>query len=138
MSQITRLRGRNALSAFRAAKLSQSVASTVSRIASIEAEYWHFAQLARALSQEESARFERVLTYGPGADRVDARGDLFLVVPRLGTISPWSSKATEIARQCGLPAVERVERGTAYWVRTRDGSALAAQERDALGPLLHD
>src|SRR5690242_16395985 len=136
--QFSRLRGSNALSAFRAAKLSQSVTSAVSRVRSVQAEFWHFAQLSRALSQHESARFERVLTYGPGADKVEAQGDLFLVVPRLGTISPWSSKATEIARQCGLDAVERVERGTAYWVRTRDGGRLTAAEHDALAPFLHD
>ncbi|HKU71553.1 MAG TPA: phosphoribosylformylglycinamidine synthase, partial [Burkholderiales bacterium] len=138
MSQFLRLRGRNALSAFRANKLSQSVTSAVSRVGSVQAEFWHFAQVSRALSKDESARFERVLTYGPGAEKVDAQGDLFLAVPRLGTISPWSSKATEIARQCGLEAVERVERGTAYWVKTRDGKALTAAEREALAPLLHD
>src|SRR5690349_17938717 len=136
--QFSRLRGSNALSAFRAAKLSQSVTSAVSRVRSVQAEFWHFAQLSRALTKDESTRFERVLTYGPGADKVDAQGELFLVVPRLGTISPWSSKATEIARQCGLEAVERVERGTAYWVKTRDGKALSAAERAALVPLLHD
>src|SRR4029079_18822471 len=115
-----------------------SVTSAVSRVSSVEAEFWHFAQISLALTKDESARFERVLTYGPGADKVDARGDLFLVVPRLGTISPWSSKATEIARQCGLEAVERVERATAYWIRTRDGKELTSAERDVLGPLLHD
>ena len=138
MSQVTRLRGRNALSAFRAAKLSQSVTSAVPRVAAIQAEFWHFAQLARALSPGEAARFERILTYGPGASPVEAKGELFLVVPRLGTISPWSSKATEIARQCGLDAVERIERGTAYWIESRGGGKLTAGEREALAPLLHD
>ena len=138
MSQISRLRGRNALSAFRAAKLSQSVIAAVPDVTGIQAEFWHFAQLSRAVSNDETACLERILTYGPEAIAVESRGDLVLVVPRLGTISPWSSKATDIARHCGLKAVERIERGTAYWITTRDGRPLAAAEREALAPLLHD
>ena len=56
MSQISRLRGSNALSAFRAAKLSQSVTAAVPRIAGIQAEFWHFAQLSRALSKDLKKR----------------------------------------------------------------------------------
>jgi phosphoribosylformylglycinamidine synthase len=138
MSQILRLRGRNALSAFRAAKLSQSVTAAVPRVTRIHAEFWHFTQLARALSKDETARLERVLTYGPEAAAVESQGELLLVVPRIGTISPWSSKATDIARHCGLDMVERIERGTACWIATKDGKPLAAGERKALAPLLHD
>ncbi|HEU0187711.1 MAG TPA: phosphoribosylformylglycinamidine synthase, partial [Gallionellaceae bacterium] len=61
-----------------------------------------------------------------------------LVVPRLGTISPWSSKATEIARHCALPAVVRIERGVVYYIKARSGHALARHELKALLPLLHD
>ncbi|MBI2510215.1 MAG: phosphoribosylformylglycinamidine synthase, partial [Betaproteobacteria bacterium] len=138
MSQISRLRGRNALPAFRSSKLSQSVTAAVSHVSGIRAELWHFAQLSRALSEPETTRLARILTYGPGAAAVEARGELMLVVPRIGTLSPWSSKATDIARHCGLEAVERIERGTAYWIATRDGKALTAAERAALAPLLHD
>jgi phosphoribosylformylglycinamidine synthase len=138
MSLIIRLRGSNALSAFRATKLSQFVTAAVPRVTAIQAEFWHFAQLSRALSRDETARLERVLTYGPESFAVEARGELMLVVPRLGTISPWSSKATEIARHCALEAVERIERGTACWIATIDGKPLAATERDALASLLHD
>ena len=138
MPSISRLRGRNALSAFRAAKLSQSVIAAVPDVTGIQAEFWHFARLSRAMSSDETASFERILTYGPEATAVESRGDLALVVPRLGTISPWSSKATEIARHCGLKAVERIERGTAYWVTTRDGRPLTVAGREALAPLLHD
>ncbi len=138
MPIISRLRGRNALSAFRAAKLSQSVIAAVPDVTGIQAEFWHFAQFSRAVSNDETACLERILTYGPEATAVESRGDLVLVVPRLGTISPWSSKATDIARHCGLKAVERIERGTAYWVTTRVGRPLTDAERDALAPLLHD
>src|SRR5687768_3682962 len=138
MSQISRLRGRNALSAFRAAKLSQSITAAVPRVARVHAEFWHFAQASRALSRDETARLERILTYGPASAPVEGQGELMLVVPRIGTISPWSSKATDIARQCGLEAVERIERGTAYRVATSDGKPLAAGEREQVASRLHD
>src|SRR5258708_15012938 len=62
----------------------------------------------------------------------------FLVVPRPGTLSSWSSKATDIAKNCGLPAVKRIERGVLYSVATAGGAALAEEDRAALLPLLHD
>ena len=138
MHHIIRLRGRNALSAFRAAKLSQSITAAAPRVTAVHAEYWHFAQLSGALSAEETARLQRLLTYGPESAPVEARGELLLVVPRIGTISPWSSKATDIARQCGLDAVQRIERGTACRIATRDGKPLTETERRAVGSRLHD
>jgi len=138
MSQVLRLRGRSALSAFRLGKLLQSATAAVPRISGIEAAFWHFARLRRALCADELKRLERILTYGPGASPVSEHGELVLVVPRLGTLSPWSSKATDIARHCGLEAVERIERGVAYFVSTRDGAALSPGERAALAPLVHD
>ncbi|MBI2295953.1 MAG: phosphoribosylformylglycinamidine synthase [Betaproteobacteria bacterium] len=138
MSQILRLRGRNALSAFRLRKLAQSVTTAVPRVSGIEAEFWHFVQLSRELSRAEAQRLERILTYGPETGAIAARGELILVIPRIGTISPWSSKATDIARHCGLEAVRRIERGTAHWIATRDGVALSSNERAALAPLIHD
>ena len=138
MPHILRLRGRSALSAFRLSKLSRSATAAVSRLSGIHAEFWHFVHVARALSNVEQARLDRLLTYGPADTGSAPRGDLMLVVPRLGTVSPWSSKATDIARHCGLDAVERIERGVAYIVSTRDGKALAGGERAALAPLIHD
>ena len=75
-----------------------------------------------------------MLVYGEPAQpaRAQPSGELILVVPRLGTISPWSSKATDIARKCGLPDVRRIERGIAYYV---DG---APGRRWELAALLHD
>ncbi|HKA39338.1 MAG TPA: hypothetical protein VKD25_06195, partial [Burkholderiales bacterium] len=121
MPQILRLRGRSALSAFRLSKLSRSATAAVSRLSGIHAEFWHIVEVARALSADERARLERLLTYGPADAAGALPGDLILVVPRIGTVSPWSSKATDIARHCGLEAVQRVERGVAYYVSTRDG-----------------
>ncbi len=138
MSQILRLRGRNALSAFRLRKLAASSIAAAPGVSGIHAEFWHFVQASRALSLDEAARLEHVLTYGPAQTTGEARGELMLVVPRIGTISPWSSKASDIARHCRLDAVERIERGVAYWVTTRGDAALAPADRAALGPLIHD
>jgi phosphoribosylformylglycinamidine synthase len=136
MSQFIRLRGRNALSAFRLQKLLQAVSPQLTEIR-IHAEYWHFVSATRALTAEENVRLERILTYGPGSAAGGGDGTLLLVVPRIGTISPWASEATDIARRCGLEPVERIERGVAYWA-SRAGSALSAAERAALAPHVHD
>ncbi|HXF67861.1 MAG TPA: phosphoribosylformylglycinamidine synthase [Burkholderiales bacterium] len=138
MSQVLRLRGRAALSAFRLRKLAQAAAAAVPRLSRIAAEFWHFVQIERALGAEESAKLGRLLDYGPAAAPVEEEGTLLLVVPRLGTVSPWSSKATDIARHCGLDAVLRIERGVAYWVALRDGAVASPDERAALAPLIHD
>src|SRR5512134_2753804 len=138
MSQILRLRGGNALSAFRTSRLLDSLRPSVSRVTAVHAEYRHFVELARALSDEEAWRLDRILTYGPAGAPAAARGDLMLVVPRFGTISPWSTKATDIAHRCGLEAVRRIERGVAYFISTLDGAPLSASDWAALAPLIHD
>ena len=132
MSHILRLRGSVALSAFRLDKLLESASSAVPRVSRIRAEFWHFVEAARPLEAEERARLERLLAYGPVSAPIEPQGELMLVVPRLGTMSPWSSKATDIARHCGLRGVRRIERGTAYWIESADGAALTPGERAAL------
>ncbi|MBI4194584.1 MAG: phosphoribosylformylglycinamidine synthase [Betaproteobacteria bacterium] len=136
MSQLIRLRGRRALSAFRVHKLLQSAAAVIPGVR-FHSEFWHFVKTTRALSEAESRRLERILTYGPVSAGEPARGVLLLVVPRIGTISPWSSKATDIASHCGLDAVERIERGVAYWVE-REGARLSDADRAVFAPLIHD
>jgi len=136
MAELLSLRGRNALSSFRVAKLLSSLTGT--RIAAVAAVYWHFVRTSHALTGAERATLDRLLTYGPRDASDDAAGELLLVLPRPGTISPWASKATDIAHNCGLAAVERIERGVAYRISTRDGAPLAAGDRAAVLPLLHD
>ena len=137
MSQIIRLRGRAALSPFRLQKLLLAVSQTVPGL-SIDSEFWHFASVTRVLTRDELQRLERLLEYGPKRKPAVERGTLFLVVPRLGTISPWSSKATDIATHCALEAIDRVERGVAFWIDRDDGAGLTDEERRALSPHLHD
>ena len=107
-------------------------------IASVYAEYRHFAALDADLDGAELATLERLLTYGPQREAQAPQGELLLVVPRLGTISPWATKATDIARHCGLKKIRRLERGIAWFVRLEDGGVLTADARRQVAALLHD
>ena len=140
MPRLLTLRGRNALSPFRVAKLEDALAQALPghRITGIRAAWWHFVEVAQPLDPAEQAILERVLTYGPRGEDADDAGSLLLVVPRPGTISPWSTKATDIARHCGLEAVLRIERGIGYRIARDDAGSLTAAERAALLPLVHD
>jgi phosphoribosylformylglycinamidine synthase len=83
--------------------------------------------LEQALSEGERGLLERLLDYGERAGAPGTEGELFLVVPRPGTISPWASKATDIAHNCGLSGLRRIERGIAY--RLALGAPLAQAGR---------
>ena len=128
--------GGNALSDFRARALLERLRTAVGRIESIRARYLHVVWSDAPLAGADLDRAAALLRYGdPFVD--DGRADATLIVaPRLGTVSPWASKATDIARNCGL-AVHRVERVTEYRIGLKrgllgGGKALAAAERDAL------
>jgi phosphoribosylformylglycinamidine synthase len=131
---ILKLRGGAARSAFRRAKLESVLRAIHPGLTVASATYWHFVEAARALDDAERALLDRLLRYGEQRAEAgpDPAGALHLVVPRFGTISPWASKATDIARNCGLAPVERIERGIAYRI-AGDG---AADERVAAA--LHD
>lgn len=138
MSQIFHMRGRNALSPFRHDKLMTALRAAAPEISHVYAEYRHFIALRRPLTESERQVLAQVLTYGPTDNLEDPDGELFLVTPRIGTLSPWSTKATDIARHCGLEAVERIERGVAFYVKGRNASPLSTGARNVLTPLIHD
>ncbi|MEJ2344903.1 MAG: phosphoribosylformylglycinamidine synthase [Gammaproteobacteria bacterium] len=133
-----RLRGSPALSEFRLEKLLTGLQAAAPAVTGVYAEYVHFVELERALTEPQHEALARILQYGPRMTAGQAEGHLFLVVPRPGTISPWSSKATDIAHNCGLAAIRRVERGTAYYLRTADDAALGEDAVRAVASLLHD
>ncbi|HTM60066.1 MAG TPA: phosphoribosylformylglycinamidine synthase [Burkholderiales bacterium] len=108
------LRGPRAASEFRLAKLVTALKTIDPAVRAVGSEYWHFVEADGELSAAERTILDRLLDYGPQAP--SASGTVYLVVPRLGTISPWSSKATDIAHNCGLKSVRRIERGTAYTI----------------------
>jgi len=138
--ELLSLRGRAALTPFRLAKLREALdaAASAHRIDRIAATFWHVAQATRPLHRNERETLERLLTYGPRDDAHDENGVTIVVLPRPGTISPWSSKATDIAHNCGLAAIERIERGVVYRIGTRDDEPLRDADRAALLPLVHD
>ncbi len=133
-----RLRGTAALSPFRLEKLMAAVRECVPGIAGIRTEYVHFADLERTLAPAELDLLAKILDYDPLRETTLPQGELMLVVPRLGTLSPWSSKAIDIVHNCGLPAVRRVERGVAYYFAKTGGTALTFDERAGLAALIHD
>ncbi|MBF7731187.1 phosphoribosylformylglycinamidine synthase [Pseudomonas sp. N040] len=128
------LRGAPALSAFRHGKLLEQLTSKVPGVTGLYAEFAHFADLAGDLPDAERQVLDRLLRYGPSVPVQEPTGRLFLVLPRFGTISPWSSKASDIARNCGLAKVLRLERGIAYYVAGEFGEA----DSQAVAAVLHD
>ncbi|HKF98339.1 MAG TPA: phosphoribosylformylglycinamidine synthase, partial [Steroidobacteraceae bacterium] len=113
------LAGPAALSTFRIAKLLERLRALEPAVTGIAARFMHFIDLAEPLAAREQGILAELLTYGPTLPlEPDEQGEQLLVVPRAGTISPWSSKATDIAQVCGLAAVRRIERGIAYRLRT--------------------
>ena len=136
MTSILHLRGGNALSPFRLAKLKTLIQDRVPGMTDIQGIFWHFVSVAKPLSDAEHTVLQRILTYGTPASANDIHGTLLLVTPRVGTLSPWSSKATDIARNCGLHSVLRIERGIAYTLATLE--PLSDAQRAGVLPLLHD
>ena len=130
------LRGASAVSESRRTRLLAHIRARIPAVTDLRAEFVHFAHTDGELDSREREILERILEYGPRAEAATAlepEGRLLLVVPRLGTISPWSSKATDIAHICGLTRVLRLERGIAYHI--------AGADRDAfpeIAPLVHD
>ncbi|EPP4082366.1 phosphoribosylformylglycinamidine synthase [Vibrio cholerae] len=130
------LRGSPALSEFRVNKLLTACREQHLPVTGIYAEFMHFADLKAELNPQELEKLEKLLTYGPTIQEHEPQGLLLLVTPRPGTISPWSSKATDIAHNCGLRGIKRLERGTAYYVEAE--TALTAAQIATLKALLHD
>jgi phosphoribosylformylglycinamidine synthase len=127
--------GGAALSEFRLARLLPDIRARVPAVTAVAAGFVYFVELGEALTADAVQTLRNLLDDGAAAAAglPDAR---LLVVPRTGTISPWSSKATDIARSCGLHAVRRVERGVRFSLAA--GRPLTAAEQASLAPLLHD
>ena len=128
------LRGAPALSDFRVQKVLTQCKQANLPVTNVYAEFMHFADVTAALNSDEHSKLEKLLTYGPHIPEHEPQGTLILVTPRPGTISPWASKATDIAHNCGLTQVHRIERGIAYYV---EGDLSICQLND-VAALLHD
>jgi phosphoribosylformylglycinamidine synthase len=136
------LEGPSASAPFRLARLLARLQALEPAVTGVSARYLHLVKLAAPLDDAASERLGRLLTYGEPAPAEPAPGDLnLLVVPRLGTTSPWSSKATEIARHCALPQVEKMERAVAYRIGLRKparGLRRGDPAWEAMAGALHD
>ncbi|MDB5763751.1 MAG: purL [Herminiimonas sp.] len=136
------LPGSNALSAFRTQRLLSQLQEADAAIIGVTARFLHFVDSSAELSRDDIGRLEGLLTYGePFAN--SAEGDEFVVIPRFGTISPWASKATDIAHNCGMAHIRRIERGVSYHVRMKSGvlggaRRLQGASVEAVAALLHD
>ena len=137
-SSFLALDGPSALSAFRSAQLLARLQASAPQIAAVRARYVHFVHTSASLSFDDRARLAGLLDYGEPFDSSDERdGPALLVVPRLGTVSPWASKATDIAHNCGLSEILRIERGTRFSISSSRGKIDTAL-RDRLAAALHD
>ena len=129
------LNGARALSDVRAARVLAALQRVSSNIEAVSGRFVHFVHASRELTKAEEERLASLLTYGDAAE--DVRADLaFMVVPRLGTISPWASKATDIVKNCGIEGVLRVERGTVYSLALK--APLTEEEAAQAAGVLHD
>ncbi|HMV12012.1 MAG TPA: phosphoribosylformylglycinamidine synthase, partial [Nitrosomonas sp.] len=129
-------RGRQALSSFRLGKLSHQIRSIVSEFIKIESEYWYFCSLQQNLTQNELIRLQQLLDGHLIETLPQVPHGFFLVLPRLGTVSPWSSKATDIAHHCQLQSIGRIERGVAFNIEFQ--SHITDESRKRVEALLHD
>ncbi|WP_106182291.1 phosphoribosylformylglycinamidine synthase [Candidatus Pandoraea novymonadis] len=120
MTQIACFPGAVALSESRLKRFLQILQEIDDSIVRIHARYVHFVASTESLSCEDVDRLNGLLTYGePSTDNTE--GDTLLVIPRLGTISPWSSKATNIAHNCGIVHVHLIERGIEFKLTLKAG-----------------
>jgi phosphoribosylformylglycinamidine synthase len=132
------LYGQPALSSFRLKRLLALLRKAVTEVISIDADNFYFVALNRPLTVEEIRSLEHLLEAKCNLPTGKTEENLWIVAPRPGTISPWSSKATDIAHLCGLQAIKRLERGVGYRFQMRNSGSLSAAERKILAPLIHD
>ncbi len=133
--------GTVALSAFRLEKLRAQMNGAAPGIVVADTRHWYFSALkGQMLGKSQASLLDKVLNLGKSAGEPAGaeRYQRVLVVPRLGTISPWSTKATDIAQHCGLSEVARIERGVVYYLSTPNGKPLGKAGQAAVSPLLHD
>jgi phosphoribosylformylglycinamidine synthase len=126
------LRGAPALSEFRSQKLLHSLQQADSSVTSVYAEFVHFVDTPESLDEKQLNVLAQLLHYGPTVPVQPTKGEQYLVVPRPGTISPWASKATDIAHNAGLAMINRVERGVVYYVEGGERSVIEAQLHDRM------
>ncbi len=142
-THISTFEGGNALSPFRINQLLPRLQGICEKISHVSARFVHLAVTDAAPDATLTARLQSLLTYGEPAEKMDTAANIvqIIVAPRLGTVSPWASKASDIAHNCGL-AVKRVERLTEYNITLKNPllgkASLSNDQLQAVAALLHD
>ena len=108
------LPGQSALSNFRLSKLTRKLRQADRRVTGVEARFVYLIDTNATPSDEERQRLEALLLSNDEPGTLSSQARKVYVLPRPGTISPWSSKATDIAKACDIGTVERIERGICY------------------------
>ncbi|MCA3777241.1 MAG: phosphoribosylformylglycinamidine synthase [Burkholderia sp.] len=137
--------GASALSDFRQTRLLDTLRQIDANIVAVRGQFLHFVNAAEPLAADDSARIDALMHYGEPFQPAGEKGttETFVVLPRFGTVSPWASKATDIAQHCGLTHVRRIERGVEFTVTLKSGllggkKALSDDARAAVVVALHD
>ncbi|KGN36205.1 phosphoribosylformylglycinamidine synthase [Knoellia subterranea] len=137
---LTTVEGGSALSPFRARALLTRLQAVEPGITAVTARFVHWVASETPLTEGAAAQLEQILTYGEayaGESPSEAPRTLVVVGPRLGTISPWASKATDIVHNCGID-IRRVERVTEYALEGIDADTIGSDQWGALAAVLHD
>lgn len=132
-----RLDASRALSDFRTERLLEKIRRIAPDAVTLNTRFIHFVKTDGTLSASQFETMQAILTYGEEAILTSAK-EKFMVIPRLGTISPWASKATDIVRNCGLTNVLRVERGTCFELIMKDDKRLSEEQREKIAAVIHD
>ena len=130
------IQGSPAVSTFRLEKIIKALSDEDIKVSSISTHFVHLVDTKEALTDKEQSVLQKILSYGPSKAESKDEGELFFVIPRVGTISPWATKATDIAHNCGLTKILRIERGIAYYV-VKQGGALTDAEKQKVKALIH-
>jgi phosphoribosylformylglycinamidine synthase len=136
------LYGSTALSKSKSQKLLVQLQAICADISSLNSQFVHFVDCQSNFSGTETNTLEKILTYGPQNQEInDKKADISLsiiIIPRIGTISPWASKATDIAHNCGLDNIKRIERGVIYQLSLDSSDVLDESLLSEIYALLHD
>ena len=136
--EIIHIAGGPAYSKFRKEKLLEKLQTVNPQIKDIHSEYLHIVWCEKKIAASEKDTLEKILHYGPKAQVLDFKDNAIITIPRPGTISPWASRATDIANHCGLYDIKRIERAVAVYIELKNGSLLSEDQKKVLALYLHD
>ncbi len=136
--EIIHIAGGPAYSKFRTEKLLEKLQTVNPQIKDIHSEYLHIVWCEKKIAASEKDTLEKILHYGPKAQVLDFKDNSIITIPRPGTISPWASRATDIANHCGLYDIKRIERAVAVYIELKNGALLSEDQKKVLALYLHD